>query len=71
MPKRKISRLLRRNVCAHGDVDERTFDRWDDNLPIREHSRERIERACVELGLSHLLVGAEPVDPESAEDLSR
>ena len=70
MRKSKIGRSLRRSICAYENIDERTFDRWGEGLPIRERSRERIEAAIVDLGLTHLL--AQPLaDPDTAEDLDR
>ena len=55
-------------VAAH--ADDRTVRRFFDGKPIREHSRERIERACIALGLARLL-NKPLVDPDAAPELDR
>jgi hypothetical protein len=58
-------------VVWKADVDFRTGQRyWREPERLSARSRERIERAIMDLGLSHLL--ARPFDDaEAAEDLRR
>ena len=60
-----------RALVFTADIDERTGRRYfRDPHRLAARSRERIERAIVDLGLTHLL-GAEFTGPDAAEDLAQ
>lgn len=57
-------------VCATGPVHEKSYLRYENGLRLKRPTRERIEAAIVQLGLTHLL--AEPfVDGDAHPELDR
>lgn len=60
----------KRCIAAMSASHPQTVDRYFAGSPGRMTTRERIERAIIDLGLAHLL-GADVTDPDAAKDLAR
>ena len=67
---KKATPKQRYAICATAPAHEKSWKRYERGLRMKRPTRDRIEAAICELGLTHLL--AEPLhDPDAAEDLAQ